>query len=106
MPGSKRYRVLIPGGIEYPTSPSVLARLVRGEDVPYGQRGNRRAECGAVVDDVPAKSAPVLLKKGWIETAEDDAPALAVTETGTYALSGTIEWPHGRPPAASAGGAP
>lgn len=61
-----KYRVLR-GGLEYPTDPAVVERLLAGENIPYGERGMVRREEGAVVDDVPACSVPWLVEQGYIE---------------------------------------
>lgn len=66
------YRVLIPSGIEYPTDPAIIRKLKRGDRVPYGDRGHKRAECGDVVDDIPKESVAVLVRKGWIEVSEGE----------------------------------
>lgn len=68
-----QYRVLIPSGIEYPTDPAIVRRIKRGEKVAYAERGHRRAECGELVDDIPKESLAVLVRKGWIEAAEEVA---------------------------------
>lgn len=65
------YRVLIPSGIEYPTDPAMVRRLKRGEKIAIADRGHRRAEPGAVVDDIPKESVTVLVRKGWIEAVEE-----------------------------------
>jgi hypothetical protein len=67
-----KYRLL--RALEYPTNPSVIRRLTRGERVGMDQRGHKREEAGAVVSDLPAASIPWLLDKRWIE-AVPDAPA-------------------------------
>ena len=57
--------------LEYPTNSAVIRRLLAGEAVPYDQRGHKRVEAGAIVDDLPVPSIPTLLKKGWIEAVEE-----------------------------------
>lgn len=59
------YRVLV--GLDYPTNPHAVERILAGEDVPWAERGARRAEPGDVVRDLPAASIPGLLAKGRIE---------------------------------------
>lgn len=57
--------------ISYPTSPTVIRRLIAGEDVPWDERGMVQAEPGEVVRDVPAVSVPWLREQGYIEPAEE-----------------------------------
>lgn len=48
-------------------------RVLAGLDYPAGARGQtKRAEVGDVVDDLPAKSLPWLLKQAAIEEVTDD----------------------------------
>lgn len=67
---SQRYRVLIPGGIEYPTSPSVIRRLQAGDNLGLHLRGHKRAEFGEIIEDHP--SPAILVKKGWLEPVADE----------------------------------
>ena len=67
-----KYRVLV--GIDYPTAPSVIRKLLAGEDIPWGARGNVHREPGDVVDDLPAVTVAAGLEHGWIEEIADDVP--------------------------------
>lgn len=53
--------------LRYPTDLEVVARLVAGENPPLRQRGMKTVKEGAIVEDLPAESIPMLLEKGWIE---------------------------------------
>lgn len=66
-----RYRVLV--GLNYPTDPDVLRRILAGAHVPDHARQARRAEPGDVVDDIPEVSIAACLASGYIERA-DGAP--------------------------------
>lgn len=70
MPAPPCYRVLIPSGIEYPTDPAIIRRIIRGEPVSFAQRQHKRAEPGDIVSDIPKDSVPALLRKGWIERVD------------------------------------
>jgi hypothetical protein len=58
--------------LEYPTGAGVIARIQRGEAVPYKDRGMVVAEEGDVVGNLPKPSIPWLLRKGWIEEVRED----------------------------------
>lgn len=64
------YRALV--GLNYPTAPDIIARLLRGENVPFEERGERRVEAGEIVSDIPAASIPWLLEAGEIEEVAAD----------------------------------
>lgn len=53
--------------LRYPTDPEVIAQLVAGKNPPLRARGMTKVAAGAIVDDLPVESVPVLLAKGWIE---------------------------------------
>ena len=72
MPTKQRYRVLIPSGIEYPTDPAVIREIEAGGNPGFDRRGNKQVKAGRIVDDIPRKSVPILLKKKWIELVEDE----------------------------------
>ena len=65
----RRYRALV--GLSYPTSASVIRRLLAGEDIPPAERHESHAEAGDIVQDLPAHSIPGLLAKGRIEEVPD-----------------------------------
>lgn len=65
----KRYRVKV--GLNYPTDPAIDARLRAGEQIPWEDRGMRRAEPGQIVDDIPPLSVPWLIEQGVIEEIEE-----------------------------------
>ena len=65
-----RYRTL--RELYYPTDTAILRRLARGENVPWLKRHNTRVAAGEIVADIPAKSIPVLLAKGWIEEVPEE----------------------------------
>jgi hypothetical protein len=66
----KRYRATT--GLNYPTSPSVIKRLLAGEDIPVEQRHETRIEAGEICDPAPPReSVPHLLAAGLI--TEEDA---------------------------------
>jgi hypothetical protein len=67
----KRYRVLV--GLNYPTSPSVIKRILAGEDVPFEQRHEKHAEAGTIVTDIPESSVAKLLANGRIEEVTGDS---------------------------------
>lgn len=67
MAGDK-YRALV--GLSYPADPKVIARIEKGEIVPWEERGIKRVEEGDVVTDIPASSVPWLLEQGLIEEAD------------------------------------
>lgn len=67
---SKRYRAKT--GLSYPTNPQVIARLKRGENVPWEERRAKEVAAGEIVTDIPAVSVPWLLEQNLIELAEDD----------------------------------
>lgn len=67
---SKRYRALT--GMSYPTDPKVVARLKRGENVPWEERKAKEVAAGEIVADIPAVSVPWLLEQGHIEEVGDD----------------------------------
>ena len=62
---------LVKVGLDYPTSPSAIRRILAGEDVPWPERKPRRAEPGDVVADLPPTSIPGLLEGGRIEEVTD-----------------------------------
>lgn len=76
------FRVL--SGLSYPTDPAVIRRLLAGDQVPLAERNLKRAEPGAIVNDIPAVSLPWLVEQGLIE------PVPVRTE-----LSVQKEDPHG-----------
>lgn len=63
------YRVLV--GLNYPTAPGVIKRLLAGDDLPPAVRAEKRAEPGDIVSDLPAHSIPALLEKACIEEVAD-----------------------------------
>lgn len=67
---NKRYRVLT--GLEYPTDPAIIRRILAGDVRPEDRSANRQVEAGEIVDDVPAVSVPWLLVQGVIEEVTDD----------------------------------
>lgn len=66
-PCGVRYRVLV--GINYPTDPAITRRLLAGEggQIPFKDRGYKRAEPGDVVDDISNADVAWLLAKRGIE---------------------------------------
>lgn len=68
MPKTSQYRAVV--GLSYPTDPKVIARLQKGEQIPWEERGMKRAEAGEVLDDIPSVSVPWLLDQGLIEEAD------------------------------------
>ena len=60
-----RYRALVE--LFYPTDPGVIQRVLDGEQVKLSRRGMKRADAGAIVDDLPEASVEWLLAKGKIE---------------------------------------
>lgn len=75
MPIKQRYRVLIASGLEYPTDPDIIKEIEAGGNPGFDRRGHKQVKCGRIVDDIPRKSIPVLLRKKWIELVEDDPKA-------------------------------
>jgi hypothetical protein len=65
-----RYRART--GIEYPTDPAIIRRILAGDVRPEDRALNRQVEAGEIVDDVPAVSVPWLLAQGVIEEVTDD----------------------------------
>ena len=64
-----RYRVIV--GLDYSTKPTIIRRILAGEhDIPWEERGMKRAEPGAIVDDLPPQSVPAMLAKGQIEVID------------------------------------
>lgn len=72
MPTKQRYRVLIPSGIEYPTDPDIIKEIEAGGNPGFDRRGHKHVNCGRIVDDIPRKSIPILLRKKWIELADGE----------------------------------
>jgi hypothetical protein len=70
------YEVVV--GINYPTSPDAIKRILAGEYVPAHERKNKRAEPGQVVSDIPSCSVPWLLEQGQIRRRQPAAPAIPV----------------------------
>lgn len=64
MAGAK-YRALT--GLSYPSDAKVIARIEKGEQIPWEERGIKRVEEGEVVTDIPASSVGWLLEQGLIE---------------------------------------
>lgn len=63
-----KYRVLVEGGLDYPTSALTVKRILAGEhSLTPTERRERHAEQGDTVDDIPSVSVPGLLEKGYIE---------------------------------------
>ena len=65
-----QYRVLH-GPLFYPTDPDIVRRLHEGESIRWGDRKHKEVPTGALVDDIPLVSIPILLEKGWIEEVKD-----------------------------------
>lgn len=61
----RRFRAL--RGLNYPTDPAVVDRLLSGERVPREDRKEKRVEAGDIVDDIPSVSVANLLSRGYIE---------------------------------------
>jgi hypothetical protein len=66
-----KHRVLVEGGIDYPTDPAIVARLLAGEQVPWEERKTKHVAQGRVAGDIPACSVEPLKKLGWIEAVEE-----------------------------------
>jgi len=73
--GAPAYRVLVP--LEYPTDPDIVARLVRGDQIPLGERGMVARGPGDLVRDIPACSIPWLIEQELIEPVTGAQPATA-----------------------------
>lgn len=72
-----RYRALRP--LTYRTDPDAIRAVGRGENPPFNQSALVECEAGAIVDNLPTRSIPVLIRKGWIEPVA----TVAAEEGGT-----------------------
>lgn len=68
--GAPKYRALVE--LQYPTDERVIARLLKGEQIPMDERGDLyEIGPGAIAEGLPACSVPWLLEQGLIELVRD-----------------------------------
>lgn len=69
--GPAKYRALV--GLTYPTDEGVIARLLKGDQIPFDERGDMVTVApGKLADGLPACSVPWLLEQGCIEAVSDE----------------------------------
>lgn len=66
-----KYRILA-SRINYPTSEAIVARILRGEDVPHAERGEVSHLAGEEVEDVPISLATSMIRNGDIEEVVEE----------------------------------
>lgn len=62
-------RYVVRVGLDFATDEKAIARILKGEKVPWAERGMKRVEPGVVVDekDLPPRTLTYALEKGYIE---------------------------------------
>lgn len=71
-PKAQRKRLRAVVDLWYPTDPDIIARLLAGENLRWGERGVRRVRAGEFCDDLPIGSRAVQIAKGRVEEVTVD----------------------------------